>query len=86
MQRETTTEVHHTVDAACGDHRVQTSEGTPEGGSHAVDDFCHSLGLVALRIGNILHVGWIHPYPLGRCDRGHPHQDYSGAPTPVAPE
>jgi hypothetical protein len=72
-------EARETVDVGCGDKRVHTGEVTPEGGYHAVDDLCDSLGLVAPGTRDVLHLGGIHPYSPGHCDRGSTDQDYSGA-------
>jgi len=44
-----------------------------KGGDHALDNFCHSLNIVAGRIGQWLHVGWSRSYPPGhrhRCGGG----------------
>ena len=35
------------------------------GDLHALDNFCDSTGHVVARIGQFLHVGWIHPHFVG---------------------
>jgi hypothetical protein len=73
--------LHHVrnLDAACSDQNVHTGEWTPEGGYYAVDDLCDSLGLMALGTRDVLHLGWIHPYSLGHCDRRGADSSDSGA-------
>jgi hypothetical protein len=37
--------------------------------SHALDDFCNSAGLVVVRTGQFLHIGWLHSHSAGDSDR-----------------
>src|SRR5690242_4868435 len=49
------------------------------GDVHALDNLCDSTGHVVARIGQFVHVGWIHPHSVGDRRCGAPNQSDHGA-------
>ena len=55
-----------------------------KGVEHALDPICDSLNFVASGIGEWLHDGWDHSYPVGRCNHRVSGPTYSGTKNIVA--